>query len=100
MVDPIIENVPFSYLEDSFRQIREGKKEGRIFVMYIDTRDDTHVFTPGSFARHLDEFAFRTNCADRGAVLREIHFVQGNVLEPTFPHGCSDLGFVPLLVGL
>nr|AEF32756.1 CSR-1 [Ascaris suum] len=42
MVDPVIENVPFSYLEDSFRQIRERKKEGRIFVMYIDTRDDTH----------------------------------------------------------
>ncbi|VDM48045.1 unnamed protein product [Toxocara canis] len=42
MVEPAIENVPFCYLEETFKQIRENNAQGRIFVMYIDSRDDTH----------------------------------------------------------
>ncbi|EJW86067.1 piwi domain-containing protein, partial [Wuchereria bancrofti] len=42
MVNPIIKNVQFEQLEDCLKQIRETYPNERAFVMYIDSRDDTH----------------------------------------------------------
>lgn len=42
MVDPVIKNVQFEQLENYFKQIRETCPDERAFVMYIDSRDDTH----------------------------------------------------------
>ncbi|KAK6108755.1 Piwi domain family protein [Brugia pahangi] len=42
MMDPIIKNVQFEQLEDCLKQIRETYPNERAFVMYIDSRDDTH----------------------------------------------------------
>uniref|UniRef100_A0A915PLY5 Piwi domain-containing protein n=1 Tax=Setaria digitata TaxID=48799 RepID=A0A915PLY5_9BILA len=42
MVDPVIKNVAFEQLEDRFKQIRETYPDERAFVMYIDSRDNTH----------------------------------------------------------
>ncbi|MCP9264561.1 Worm-specific Argonaute WAGO-new2 [Dirofilaria immitis] len=42
LVDPIIKNVQFEQLENYFKQIRETYPDERVFVMYIDSRDDTH----------------------------------------------------------
>ncbi|CAG9533854.1 unnamed protein product [Cercopithifilaria johnstoni] len=42
MVDPVIKNVQFEELETCFKQIRETYPDERAFVMYIDSRDDTH----------------------------------------------------------
>lgn len=44
MVDPVIKNVQFEQLENCFKQIRESYPDERAFVMYIDSRDDTHGF--------------------------------------------------------
>ncbi|VDK89144.1 unnamed protein product, partial [Onchocerca ochengi] len=42
MVDPVIKNVQFEQLESYFKQIHETYPNERAFVLYIDSRDDTH----------------------------------------------------------
>ncbi|VDM97120.1 unnamed protein product [Thelazia callipaeda] len=42
MVNPVIRNVPFECLEKVFKQIRGTYPKERVFIMYIDSRDDTH----------------------------------------------------------
>lgn len=44
MVDPVIKNVQFEQLESYFKQIHETYPNERAFVLYIDSRDDTHGF--------------------------------------------------------
>lgn len=43
-MDPAIKNVQFEQLEICFKQIRATYQNERIFVIYIDSRDDTHGF--------------------------------------------------------
>ncbi|KAL3985659.1 Piwi domain family protein [Acanthocheilonema viteae] len=42
VVDPVIKNVQFKQLEACFIQIRKTYPNERAFMMYIDSRDDTH----------------------------------------------------------
>ncbi|OZC07590.1 hypothetical protein X798_05385 [Onchocerca flexuosa] len=42
MVDPVIKNVQFEQLESYFKQIHETYPNERAFVLYIDSRDNTH----------------------------------------------------------
>ncbi|VDK63186.1 unnamed protein product [Gongylonema pulchrum] len=42
MVYPVIRNVAFEDLEEFFKQIRAEYRNQRAFVMYVDSRDDTH----------------------------------------------------------
>ncbi|VDK39958.1 unnamed protein product [Gongylonema pulchrum] len=44
MVDPIIKNVAFEDLENSFKQIRDMYRNQQPFVIYVDSRDGTHGF--------------------------------------------------------
>ncbi|VDN45499.1 unnamed protein product, partial [Gongylonema pulchrum] len=43
MVDPVIKNVAFEDLENSFKQIRDMYRNQQPFVIYVDSRDGTHV---------------------------------------------------------
>ncbi|VDK76322.1 unnamed protein product [Litomosoides sigmodontis] len=42
MMSPVIKNVRFEQLETNLKQIRETYPHQRAFVMYIDSRDNTH----------------------------------------------------------
>ena len=40
--DPEVQHVPFARMEDFFKGCRESYPKMRVFVMYMDSRDDSH----------------------------------------------------------
>lgn len=40
--EPTIENIQFEKLEPFIKMIKEDVKNSHVFIMYIDSRNDTH----------------------------------------------------------